>query len=204
MAEVENNVPSAEAPKPKKKNWFVRHKVLTVVIVIVLIAVIAGAGGSSDTASNSTSTDNSSTNNAENTQADAMAKIGEPARDGKFEFVVKGIECGKKSVGTNEYLTKTPQGQFCLLTVNVKNIGDEPQTMFADNQYLFNAEGQKSSADGEATIYAGGTNSTWMNEINPGNAVEGVIVFDIPVGQTPVTAELHDSALSDGVKISLQ
>jgi hypothetical protein len=34
--------------------------------------------------------------------------------------------------------------------------------------------------------------------------VTGDIIFDIPKDQTPVTAELHDSAFSGGVKVSLQ
>lgn len=45
--------------------------------------------------------------------------------------------------------------------------------------------------------------STWYNDINPGNSVEGVVVFDIPKDQTPTTAELHDSSPSNGIKVSL-
>ena len=35
-------------------------------------------------------------------------------------------------------------------------------------------------------------------------SVSGDIIFDIPKGVTPVTAVLHDSAFSGGVKVNLQ
>lgn len=64
--------------------------------------------------------------------------------------------------------------------------------------------GQEYSADDTATMYnSTDTASTWYNDINPGNSVGGVIVFDIPKDQTPVSAELHDSAFSNGVKVNL-
>lgn len=40
----------------KKKNWFMRHKILTAIIVIVVIIGVAGAGGSSSTDSTSNNT----------------------------------------------------------------------------------------------------------------------------------------------------
>ena len=172
-------------------------------VIVVLVIIGVSVGGSSDSTSNST--DNSAKSDSSNDSQSTTAGINQPARDGKFEFVVKSIKCGKASVGTNEFLTEKAQGQFCLLNITVKNIGDEPQSLFADNQYLFNASGQKYSADSTATTYAAPEDSdTWYSEINPGNSVEGAIVFDIPKDQTPTSAELHDSAFSDGIKVNLK
>lgn len=188
----------------KKKSWFARHKFLTVIGVIILIAIIGGAasgGNKADT--NNASSDGSGVTKAEDKPA-TTAKLNEAARDGKFEFVVKGVECGKTTIGTNEYLKKDAQGQFCLMTVSVKNIGNEAQGFFGSNQKLLNAESQQFAADDTAGAYLDQNYSTLFSNINPGNSVEGVIVFDIPKGQTPVFAQLHDSALSDGVKVALQ
>lgn len=183
--------------------WIKKHKVLTVILAIVVLSVIGMALGGSGTPS--TSNGNGSNNKASSNQkASQTIKVGQAARDGKFEFVVKGVECGKASVGTNQYLTKQAQGQFCLLNVTVKNIGNEPQSLFADNQYLFNAAGQKYSADDTATTYAAPEGKTWYAEINPGNSVEGAIVFDLPKDATPASAELHDSSISGGVKVELK
>jgi hypothetical protein len=130
-------------------------------------------------------------------------KIGDPVRDGKFEFVVKSVTCGKTSVGTNQYLTKEAQGQFCLMDLTVKNIGDQQQLFAESAQKLLNTDGLQYSSDSVASLYNSNNSDTWLNQINPGNSVQGVIVFDIPTDQVPASAELHDSVYSGGVKVQL-
>lgn len=184
--------------KEKSTNWFVRHKVLSVIIGLVIIGVISSAAGGSKSGTNSSSSKSSTS------KAATTAKIGQAANDGKFEFTVSSVQCGQASVGSNQYLTKTAQGQYCLLNVSVKNIGDQAQSLLSSNQYLLNASGQKYSADDTATLYNAPNGTSWYNDINPGNSVTGAIVFDVPKDQTPTTAELHDSAFSNGVKVNLQ
>lgn len=185
-----------------QRNWLSRHKVITGIIAVIVVFGIIGAASSGTTktgSSNNTKTETKSSDTKPTT-----AGIGQAAKDGKFEFVVKGIECGKTTVGTNEFLRKDAQGQFCFLTVSVKNIGDAKQSLFSANQKLFDADGKEYSADDTATIYAAPQGSSWYSEINPGNSVEGKIVFDLPKEVTPVSAELHDSAFSGGIKVNLK
>lgn len=185
-------------------NWFKKHKILTVIGVIILIAIIGGAAGGGDkTNTNSSSSDGSGVTKAEDKPA-ITVKLNEPARDGKFEFIVKGVECGKTTIGTNEYLTKKAQGQFCLMTVNIKNIGNEAQGFFGSDQKLLNAQSQQFAADDVAGAYLDQNYTTLFSNINPGNSVEGVIVFDVPADTQITQAQLHDSALSNGVKVNLQ
>lgn len=187
-----------------KQNWFKRHKVLTVIGVIILIAIIGGAAGGGDkTNTNSSTSDGSGVTKAEDKPATTV-KLNEPARDGKFEFIIKGVECGKTTVGTNEYLTKKAQGQFCLMTVNIKNIGNEAQGFFGSNQKLLNAQSQQFAADDVAGSYLDQNYTTLFSNINPGNSVEGVVVFDVPADTQITQAQLHDSAFSNGVKVNLQ
>lgn len=187
----------------KSKNWFARHKVLTVILAIVVIGAIAGAAGGGSQSSNEGGSNSNQSAKSEDKKA-ATAKLNETARDGKFEFNVASVECGKASAGTNEYLTKQAQGQFCFVNVTVKNIGNEAQTFDSSSQYLYDAANAKFSADGTASLYANPQGSTFLNQINPGNTVSGILVFDLPKDKTPVTAELHDSAFSGGVKVNLQ
>lgn len=193
--------------KPAKKNFFTRHKILTVILILVVLAIIGGiAGGGKPSSSTASSSDSKSTETtASGKKAETIAKIGESARDGKFEFTVNSAKCGETSVGTNEYLQAKAQGQFCRVNMSIKNIGNEAQSMFADNQKLVDSASKEYSYDSEATIYAAPSGgSTWYDQINPGNSVTGDILFDVPAGVTPVTAVLHDSAYSGGVKVSLQ
>lgn len=179
-------------------NWFKKHKVITIIIAVVIVIAIAG-GANSDKSGN---TEKKATNTSSSEKKETSAKIGEAVRDGKFEFTVKSLECGKTSVG-GQYLNKTAQGQYCLLNVNVKNIGTEKQSLFSANQKLLNG-GNEYSADDTATIYAAPQGSSWYSDINPGNSVDGTIVFDVPKDITPATAELHDSAFSDGVRVVIK
>lgn len=184
----------------KSKNWFARHKVLTVIGVILILAII----GSAASGGNKTKTTNNTTTTSKASSQPQTAKIGQAANDGKFAFTVNSVQCNQPSVGSDQYLTKTAQGQYCVVNITANNIGNEAQTLDASNQYLYNAQGQKYSADSEASFDANPSGSTFLQSINPGNSVTGVVAFDLPKGITPTTAELHDSAFSGGVKISLQ
>ena len=52
-------------------------------------------------------------------------------------------------------------------------------------------------------MYANPNNEVFLNEINPGNQVVGIVVFDIPKDARIIGLELHDSSFSDGVRIVL-
>lgn len=212
----------APQQQPPKKSWFARHKILTtlgaLVLVIGGVSAANGSGGAEDPAAASTGQpadakaaagDGAAQETAgeaapaeqKTEKKDGAPGVGSPVRDGKFEFTVTKVVTGKKSVG-GEYLSEKAQGSYTLVYVTVKNIGDEPQTMFSDNQKVQDASGKSYSSDTEAGIVIQ-DNEAWMQEINPGNALKGVIVFDMPAGAKATELELHDSALSGGVTVDL-
>lgn len=128
--------------------------------------------------------------------------IGSPVRDGDFEFTVTSVGCGVNRVGS-QYLGQDAQGQFCLVTTKVRNIGDSSQLFDASSQKAYNAAGQTYDADSTASLYANPNTETFLNQINPGNTVTGKIVFDIPAGQKITRLEFHDSAFSGGAEIAV-
>ena len=138
----------------------------------------------------------------EDKKAEKVAKIGDPARDGKFEFTVKSTKCGVRKVGS-DLLGAKAQGQFCLVTLKVKNIGKESQMFDGSSQKAYAADGTEYSADGAAALYANENAETFLNDINPGNQVTGVVVFDIPKDVKLTKLELHDSPFSGGVTVAL-
>ena len=84
----------------KEGNWFKRHKILTVIIALVIVGIIASAsGGSNSSTSNQSDDKQQSSETSSNSGKATLAKLGEPARDGKFEFTLKSIKCGKSRVG---------------------------------------------------------------------------------------------------------
>ncbi len=186
----------SETTKSKGKNWFARHKVLTVfgaLIVLIIIGSASSKGGGTSVPVSSAKTTAST------------PKIGQVANDGKFAFTVNKFACGETTVGTNQYLQATAQGQFCRLNITINNTGTESQDLSDSNQYVYDASGKKYTASTAADLYAqpGAAGGTWLSTINPGNSVTGDVIFDVPKGTTPITAELHDSAFSGGVKVTL-
>lgn len=168
------------------------------------IVFIIAAANTDTTDFDTTSTSNSSLSSlTEEKKPEATAKLNESARDGKFEFTVKSIKCGETTVG-DQYYSVTAQGEFCMVNIKVTNIGDEPQGLYSSSQYLYNSEGQKYSSDSSATSTVQTGNDLWWSDINPGNTVEGTIVYDVPKGMTPASVELHDSFFSDGILVELK
>jgi hypothetical protein len=128
--------------------------------------------------------------------------IGDPVRDGKFEFVVNKIECGRSEVGSG-FFTETAQGQYCLVTMLVKNIGNEARTFHDGNQRAFDKDGRRFDADTGAGLAVNQDAEAFLTAINPGNQVTVVVVFDVPKGVDLVSLELHDSLFSGGVTVRL-
>ena len=57
------------------------------------------------------------------------------------DFGVAGQEVGLK-----------PRGEFIIVSLEVSNVGNEPQSFFVQNQKLFDAEGREYAADTRAAI----------------------------------------------------
>ncbi|HEX5796764.1 MAG TPA: DUF4352 domain-containing protein [Candidatus Saccharimonadales bacterium] len=187
----------------KEGNWFKRHKILTVILVLAVVGIIVSTTGG-ETSTTKTNNETSEPSGSSSNKQAKVAKLGEPARDGKFEFTVTKMSCGQKTIGNNEFTRTTAQGEFCIMDLRVKNIGNEPQTLFADNQYVYNTEGQKYSYDSDAVLSLDDTANVWLEEINPGNTVKGKLVFDVPKGTKVTKAELHDSTFSNGIEVNLK
>ncbi|MFI5499303.1 DUF4352 domain-containing protein [Nocardia asteroides] len=108
-----------------------------------------------------------------------------------------------KVIGDNPYLQKTAQGEYVQVHLTVTNISNKAQSYWSDNQKLIDDRGREFANDTMAGINVNdGTAMT--SEINPGNSVQVVVVFDVPAGTTPAALELHDSAFSGGAKVALR
>lgn len=128
--------------------------------------------------------------------------VGDAVRDGKFEFVVSRVDCSRTSLG-QEHLKRTAKGKFCIVGLAVRNIADGSQFFLGHAQKAFDAAGDEFGNDEIAGIYANRDTETFLRKLDPGERVTGSLVFDIPESATLTTLELHDSLLSNGVKVTL-
>lgn len=169
------------------------------VAILMSVAVYQAA----DDALDDPAVTGSAASDVSHSKAAPAVTMGQAAKDGKFSFTITGITYAS-SVGPS-MLKEEAKGRFALVHVRIKNIGNEAQTIDDSSQYLYDADGKKYSADSAADLtISSGKNSTWLQQVNPGTKVDGVIAFDLPKNVKPVRAELHDSAFSGGVTVSLK
>ena len=197
-------------PPKKRRKW--PWVLGALVVLIVIIVAVSGGGSDSDSSSNSTSAGssergadqkNSDGKNADSEKGSGAAGLNTPVRDGKFEFVVTGVEKGLSSVGDNPYLTEQAQGQFVVVAMTVQNTSNKPQSFAPSDQKLVDDQGRTFEPSTSAQIALGGSDIPVWDNINPGNTVNAKVVFDMPKDANPTTIELHDSMFSGGVKVRL-
>lgn len=165
---------------------------LVVIMVVIVIAVAASHSGSGS--------------NGGSTPASAAGKLGSKVRDGKFQFVVTRVTRVKNVGDTAQGLGDTAQGEYTVLHVTVTNIGNQAQTLDDSAQYVYDGKNRQFSASSSADIDGNGGNGggVFLNQINPGDSVHGKFYFDLPKGDTAVTAQLHDPTFSGGVTVNLR
>jgi hypothetical protein len=179
--------PSASAASRKRRTRRI--------ILIVVSAVVVLGGGAGLYAATLGGGDGSSSG----------IGLNQAARDGKFEFVVQSIKCGIAREGDN--LTgATAQGQFCEVHMTVMNIGNDTQAFSGDDEKAFDAAGREYSVNDDASRtadFSAHRRTFDLPQLNPGDTVTTVVIFDIPTGQTITKLELHDTPSSGGVTINV-
>jgi eukaryotic-like serine/threonine-protein kinase len=164
-------------PRRRRRRWLV-----AAVGILVLLAVArnAGEGGQGDP---------------------GPPGLGDPVRDGQFEFVVDSVECGSRSVGQG-LGRKDAVDQFCLVALRVQNTGQEGRTFAGGQQHLFDEAGKRHDPDLDATIRRG-DGRLLSTHLNPGQRLAGTLVYDVPERVALDRMELHDAPFSGGVGVVL-
>ncbi|MDE0168321.1 MAG: DUF4352 domain-containing protein [bacterium] len=120
-----------------------------------------------------------------------VAGIGDPVRDGNFEFVVTRVYQPPTVDAFDD-----PLGVWVAVDLSVANVKNDPQNF---------------SATAQALIVGGAEyESSWTMEsdmflnVNPGLSVDTTLFFDVPdtvLSARSVGIELHDSSFSGGVTV---
>jgi hypothetical protein len=168
-------------PRPRRRRWGRRLLVAAGVLALVSVAANLGETG--------------------RRPGPGPAGLGDPVRDGQFEFVVRSVACGARSVGQG-LAGKRPLGQFCLVALGVENTGSEGRTFGGGSQYLFDAAGNRHDPDLDATVRHGG-GRLLSTHLNPGQRLEGTLVYDVPDPVELARVELHDGPFSGGASVAL-
>lgn len=143
----------------------------------------------------------SETNPAGNQAPRPAPGLGAPARDGTLEFTVRSVTCGSQQVG--DVVQKNAAGQYCVVELTVRNVGDTPRAFYNTNQEAHSADGTRYEPDWEATDDALNGEQLADEAIKPGGAIDAIVVYDIPKDAKIQTLTLHDSGMSNGVVVRI-
>jgi hypothetical protein len=176
--------------------WFKKKLFILSLALVVLTMLLWAANRRGDIG-----TSNSQPTLSSAAKAQAV-DMGTKVRDGKFEFIVTGIENPGKTLAGKAGKTLTAQGEFVIVRVNVTNIGKQAQTPNCACQLLSDNKGQKLRPS--SAILSTKEALKFVQLIEPGQTVKGVLVlFDVAPGTKVVNIELHETPLSPGVKVKL-
>lgn len=183
--------------------WFKKKRFLMLLTLILLMVAFWAAVGGGDTGTSHSARSGTQPSVTSAAKAPAVAVgIGTHARDGKFDFVVTGVERPGKTLAGKVGRTLTAQGEFVIVRVSVTNIGKEAQAPNCACQFLSNDKGQHFRPS--SAILSTKEALKFVQLIEPAETVNGVLVlFDVAPGSKVVDIELHDSPLSKGVNVKL-
>lgn len=198
------------------RNWFARHIILSGILGLIVLIIVISASGSggkkSDEQTTSTET-KTATSQSPTTTADkktaaspspaSLAKIGEAVTDGDLSFTVLGV---KTANTLGSYYSKTAQGMFYIVTVQVKNNAKDTKTIDSSQFQVTDNQGHTfdRSSDGQTALgFQQGHVDLFLQQVQPSLSVTGDIVFDVPKDATGLKLVVKSGLFSSGKQIDL-
>lgn len=123
---------------------------------------------------------------ASSSDAGAEAGVGEPVQVDDTELLVTKVDKGKAHLG-DEVLGADAQGEFVIAHVKVTNKGDGRIDVFDQDFVLVDADGKQYSTSDDAILV---DDVISLQQVNPGNSIEGLLVFDVPKGTDIAALEM--------------
>ena len=186
------------------------RRITVVSTATAIAAALALSGCSAGTTASGTAASGAAGSSAASTPASA-APSPAPAKDpglntpvtaGSFQYTALGVKDAGTTVGTSP-LSQTAQGAFIQVDLKIANTGNSSATFLVNYVKLVDASGKTYDADPTATLYANPDQNAWVAAINPGNAIQGPVLFDVPAGTHATSIRVSDTVFSAGKTIRL-
>jgi hypothetical protein len=159
------------------RNWFVKHKILTVVIAFIALGIIGSAmnNGSSNSSGNSAI-------KSEVKEDQKTYQKGDTVSVGNFSYRVDQVE-DKADIG-NQFTNTKANGVFKIISLTLRNNDTKPRSVTATMFKLIDSQGREYSHSVEANtafiMSAGNDYDLFLKTANPGLEISGIIIFDVP------------------------
>jgi hypothetical protein len=131
-----------------------------------------------------------------------VTSVDHTVRDGNLRFKVVDVRPGVQQIG-DPLFGIAAHGTFTLVTLEVTNVSDSPQTF--DGSYVLGIDhdGGYTSSDREAQYYANESSEGLLTQLAAGQTMTTTVVFDLRDGQELGQLQVHDSVFSRGSGITL-
>lgn len=159
-----------------KKNWFARHKIMSVIIAVVVIGGLAGAmSGNNDTPKKSASSGNDSSHE-EGKDKNTEFKVGDVASFGDKSITVTKV---KRNYNTGNQFAKPESGkEFVVVTVKITNDSDSALDY---NTYEFKLQ-DSDGVQHDESIMALSEGKLNSGSLAAGGKVTGKLAYEVPKG----------------------
>lgn len=191
--------PYGAAPQPPKKKMGAGKVVMLVLVGLVVLIVGVSAlsgGGDGDQAGGPGS---NAAKGDTDPEAPALPALGDPVVVDDLEFTLTKFKCGVTVKDITDSKLK-PQGQFCKVSVAVKNVGKSEEHLFDEAVKLLGDDENEFSPSSDTFFVK---NALSWETINPGNTVKGVVYFDIPKDVEPKVAAVGGGLFSEPAEVAL-
>lgn len=164
-----------------QRNWFMRHKILSILGIWIAISIMTTLGGGEEDQNQVASEEKVETE----TKGEVAFKVGEVFIEDQLEIAVTVFE-EFDTIGDPTFLGKKASegGTLVAIQYMLKNISEEPVGMFSyPTMNLLDEKGTKYSSDIDASsAYAVETdidNSKIFSDLNPDISVTDTNVFEV-------------------------
>jgi hypothetical protein len=182
------------------RNWFLRHKIISVIILLLLLGFIleSGKNGKNDNKNKEKEDTQIQTpvESKQNSQGEKkIYKSGEPVQIGYFIYMAGRAREMEEIKG--QYSSEKADGIFEIISVVATNIDKEPRylddAMFrlVDNQnrsYMTSPEGTSA-----LSLNMESAKNLFLKPVNPSLVTDGVLVFDVPKNAEGLMLEVSGS-----------
>ena len=156
----------------KKKNWFLKHWFISIILGLVFIGIISGITSNLSGGENSSSeTSGLPGENSISTYAMGESFIIEP-----FKYTINSIETETQLASV--FGIKETQGAFLIVDLTLENVGNEAEYI-NDELHVIDSQNREFESDYEYSLYVDNYLSS-IDKVNPGLSETGQLVFAVP------------------------
>lgn len=172
-----------------QRNFFMRHKILTVLIVLIILGAIGGAAGSNSpkkVGENKSAT--TSTQKSESKPKTQTFKIGDVVQLKDYKVTVNKVRTGNGAEGMEPEQGK----QYFYVDCTIENTSDKEKDI--SSVLMFKVQ----DSDGRSCDQSipGDQNGQLDGKVSPGQKLSGEYVVKIPQGKTGLRLVFDSSVLS--------